>query len=147
MRWLWRALTRNLLLKFTALVCAVVLWACVDSRLSGEHTFRAMVMYKVTHWPYEVQWPDGTAWRGRHRPVVDVTLGGRRSRLHELEPSVSVWINPAGLAEGEGSITIKNEDVIWPGAKDLRVIDVAPRELKVRISKQRPAREEVAPSR
>jgi hypothetical protein len=43
LRWLKRAFTQNLLLKFTALVCAVVLWVYVDFFVPVERTIEAEV--------------------------------------------------------------------------------------------------------
>ncbi len=46
LRWLRRAFTQNLLLKLTALVCAVVLWVYVDGFVPAERTLGVEVHFR-----------------------------------------------------------------------------------------------------
>ena len=83
---LWRALTRNLILKFAALVCAVVLWVYVDGFVPAERTMRLRVGVRAWegHWA-NVLSPDGKP-TGRESLEATVTIRGPSRRVRLVEP-------------------------------------------------------------
>ena len=134
LQWLKRVLTRNLLLKFAALVCAVVLWVYVDSTVMAERTIVVPINW-ATGRSYEFQWRDGTPW-GESPPKAAVRVRGPRSRVAILDPdTVWVGVNYVGAGAGDKVVPLREEDVVFDcSAGDrLEVLAVSPRNLTARI--------------
>ena len=147
MRWIWRALTRRLLLKFTALLCACVLWVYVDSTLRAaaseplgdvsesvaEQTFRvAFQIPPKAVGPLEVRGPEG-----KPLPVnnvyVRVTVRGPATAVRSLRENLDVRGSigvPGGLREGPVSLPISELNIALPQGRGLEVVTVKPRRLE-----------------
>ncbi|MHC4247559.1 MAG: hypothetical protein ACYS9X_00380 [Planctomycetota bacterium] len=125
MRWIWRALTRRLLLKFVALLCAGVLWVYVDSFLSES---------KVLLVELEAFTPDpgGSAILVSPR-TVRVTIRGPAKQLALVDPDdVDCRAHKdARVPGGLSRIQLSGRDFSLPDIPGIRVVDFEPREITV----------------
>ena len=135
-RWLKRALTQNLLLKFTALVCAVVVWVYVDNSVMAQRTILVAVNWFTPDESYEVFWPDGTPWPDRP-PAVRVQLRGLRANLMLLDPrAVCLHFDLDHAPAGKHTFALRADDLWFPGAEGFEVLSVWPQNLTLRIAKR-----------
>jgi len=124
-RWIWRALTRRLLLKFIALLCATIMWIYVDSFLSES---------KILSVELEAFTPGsgGSAILVSPR-TVRVTVRGPAKQLALLDPddidcrAYKDSQVPGGLSR----ISLRARDFSLPDIPGLRVVDFEPREITV----------------
>ena len=147
LRWLRKAFTQNLSLKFTALVCAVVVWVYADGTVMAERTIAVSVVCWTSE-SYEVRWRDGTPWSERP-PGAVLNVRGPRACLLMLEPdTVCLSLHYMGAPPGDKVMPLYEEDVVFPrSAGDrLEVLDVSPRSLLARIVRTDPPQEEAVES-
>jgi len=141
LRWLKRAFTQNLLLKFTALVCAVVVWVYVDSFVSDELALPAKVrvVAPVARTNIYWTWPDGTPFWERDAQVV-VTVRGPKRCLRLLGPEdVQATVGtPSASGIGEHTIVLHARDFVLPGGAGILVTGFDPGELTVRNNVAQP---------
>ena len=131
---LWRALTRNLILKFSALVCAVVLWVYVDGFVPDRKTLLDIVGVDAGAKHYaNVLDADGKP-TGQSFAIVKVTLQGpsRRVRLASRDDirgraKLSDWrVRRKGESTWRSVQELKHEDFTVL-AEELRIVDIEPR--------------------
>lgn len=114
MRWLWRALTRNLLLKFTALLCAVVVWVYVDGLVPARRKISVPVTFP------RMEMVLGS---------IEVTIEGPSRRVRGLRPgAVSIEILDLGSRlTGNNMVMIVESDIKVPAHRNIAVVGFAPR--------------------
>ncbi|MHC4501892.1 MAG: hypothetical protein ACYTFI_01195 [Planctomycetota bacterium] len=128
MNWLKGAFTKNLLLKFSALVCAVVLWVYVDSFVYATKTIAV---------------PLGSFAAGPHKTIVlrtprevKLTVRGPRGVLERIGPD-SAELYPSGRrSEGDlyYHIVLDEADFSLSDVSGVYVWEFEPRLLSVRRS-------------
>ena len=136
LRWLKRAFMQNLVLKLTALVCAVVVWVYVDNSVMAQRAILVTVGWLTHNESYEALWPDGTPWRDRP-PIVRVRLRGPRANLMLLDPeTVRLHLNFRHASEKTYTLPLRGDEVWFPGPEEFEVLNVWPQNLTMRIAKR-----------
>ncbi len=132
LRWLRKAFTQNLLLKFTALVCAVVVWVYVDGLVPARRKIRVPVTV-----------PQMELVLGS----IEVTIEGPSRRVRGLRPgAVSVEILDLGpRLTGDGILTIVESDIRVPEHRNIAVVGFAPRLIPFPKPAATPGSEERSP--
>ena len=137
LRWLKRALTRNLLLKLTALVCAVVVWVHVDAAISAVREVDVPVsVYSPAGVHAEVVAPKGVVLDGG-LARVRLTVRGPR-RLLEALPADGLREHQIGWLRGtyEGEHVLRTDAEGWRELpRGLRVVKVEPSEITVQFTR------------
>ena len=138
MRWIWRALTRRLLLKFIALLCAGVLWVYADGFVPDRKALRVAVLVdaRANH-RANVLDADGKL-TGQSFATVKVTLQGP-SRFVRLAGNddirgrarLSDWrVYHKEESRWRSALELKHEDFTVL-AEELHIVDIEPRIIKV----------------
>lgn len=110
--------------KGIALVAAVIIWAYV----AGQRTVQ--VLHTV---PIHYQNVPAGSRVLEQRPIqAEVTLAGRRDRIHTIESrEVRVSLDLAGLRNGRNLYLISTRDVIVPPGTEVK--DIKPRQLSLQL--------------
>ena len=163
MNWLWRALTRNLILKFSALVCAVVLWAYVDGFVPVERTHSIPVGFfspdgreveivrpvkRPPDAPPSVRVANVTV-RGPSRVVRTIKLGiGNVIPVSPGRITVRTMALSTGMPADEEPVAIKllRSDFRF-GVEDVRVTRIDPPEILLRLKGRKDRTQTTGPSR
>ncbi len=136
MRWIWRALTRKLLLKFIALLCAAVLWVYAWSATSTVRTITTTISLPVsTDMKASVVMPGDILYPPWSIPIR-VTVRGPVGVVQSLEPmdlrrSLSTMEAPV---VGDSRVRLNGADFAVP--RGVVIVRIEPRELLVRVSEQ-----------
>ncbi len=143
MRWLWRVMTRNLLLKSTALVCAVVLWVYVDGFVLTRRVVRLTVGDIEDMAPsLTIRDGDGLPASVDAADTIRITIVGpsRFVRLfgarnvHYVGPPADVARQRNQLAGGGEMVPVPTEDFAVVGAPGVTILSVEPEEIVLRPS-------------
>jgi hypothetical protein len=137
LRWLKRAFTQNLLLKFTAVVCAVVVWAYVNSFLWVERKVPVKVEI-VSPWPRIAKLVE-TDGRARFHPDIWAwaTVGGPKELVELMGMNIHAGLYvPRTSPDGDVVVPLTERTFSLP--KRMVLIDFEPRQLKMRITKALP---------
>ena len=135
---LWRALTRNLLLKLSALVCAVVVWVYVDGFLPARRTVRLTVGEIADMADACVDYNDeGGEIAIDPNDKIAFALEGVSRFVRPVGPSSIRYVGPSldkqpwctALAGGGELRPIAPEDFAVPGAPAVRIVSVEPNEI------------------
>jgi len=150
-RWIWRALTRRLLLKFIALLCAVVLWVAALDATSSARIFE-VPLDVYTYWTDSPmrstettgvpKWPDGVPVA--KRPLrVEVTVRGPAEIIDGLDagdikarlPIKSVFdsLRDAGLKAEVRPFALRARNAVVRGAAGAIVTRVEPGEVRLKV--------------
>ncbi len=131
---IWRALTRNLLLRFSALVCAAVLWVYVSFSLSATRTITVVV--RVDTPPSQsvgLSGPNGTLWPSWYGVPVRLTVSGPSRIVSDLHPSdFHPRIRLGHDAPSAGGIVTLDED-IFALPDSVRLLRIEPSEISVTV--------------
>ncbi len=136
---LWRAFTRNLLLKFSALVCAVVVWVYVDSTLFATRVISVPVYLPPKGMPKGLHavWSDGI-FEHEGQAFVKVSVHGRREHVFFARIAAKYLGVPGGLSEGPYRVKVSEDDFHFISDEKPAIIGIEPREVTFDIRK-RPA--------
>ena len=136
MRWIWRALTRRLLLKFIALLCAVVLWVYAWSVTSSVRTITTTISLPVsTDMKASVVMPGDILYPPWSIPIR-VTVRGPVGVVLSLEP-MDLRKSPSTMETplvGDSRVRLDETDFVVPGG--VVIVRIEPQELLVRVSEQ-----------
>ncbi len=119
MRWIWRALTRRLLLKFIALLCACVLWVYVDSTLLATREIAV---------PVTVEWLKGDV-EVSSESIVRVRVRGPAEQLALARISARHVRLPEGFREKTYRVELSEDDFHFASDETPTIIGVEPREV------------------
>lgn len=127
---LWRALTRNLLLKFSALVCATVVWVYVDSFVSDERIVSATVaMAPVDGWEFGFAAPPCIS-PGGMVASVKVTVRGPSRRVRLIEPGdIYAVVDDPGFSPPPaplGTVLLSPRYFTIVGTDEITITDIEP---------------------
>jgi len=143
MSWLWRALTKNLLLKSSALVCAVVLWVYVDCTAEDQKTVTVQVrLLPDKGWEAYVV---GGCLEPRNMTArsVDVTLRGRSIEVRAIVEGKLSGVLPVPAEGYEGVDGFNRSYELTPahftglGGTDARIVKVSPSIISVAAVRSR----------
>lgn len=152
MRWIWRALTRRLLLKFTALLCAVVLWVYVDSAtmVERELSVPVVLLHRIEVGipggrddqldQYRILRHDGLGFE-EHPPRVRATIRGPRTRLDDVDPALlqAVVQNPLGsIREGRQCFRVSPDCIHGLNNTGFMAIAVSPEDVSFKAREAGP---------
>ena len=129
---LWRALTRNLLLRLSALVCAVVLWVYVSVSLSATRTITVLVGVDTPQSRRaSVSGPNGVLSPSWYGVPVRLTVSGPRRSVSDLHPlGLRPKIRLAHDAPPGGIVVALDDDSFaLPGG--VRILRIEPSEITV----------------
>jgi len=136
-RWIWRALTRRLLLKFIALLCAVVLWVYAWSTTSSVRSIPATVSLSVPpNLKASVVTPGEMLYPAWHVPVR-VTVRGPAGPVRSLQPTDLHAVLPMPETHPTGDARVKLQSTVFAVPQGVVIVRVEPPELLVRVSSER----------
>lgn len=129
---LWRALTRNLLLKFSALVCAVVLWVYVDSFVPVERSMSAAVALPRLK-GLQCSFVDTGTWGASvtatvRGPSRTVRMIGRRDIVAFLDESAVDFSRefPPGTTPSAGTIELSPDQFTIRRVGGVEIVEIEP---------------------
>ena len=137
MRWIWRALTRRLLLKSSALVCAGVLWVYAWSVTSSVRTITTIVSLPVPADTRASVVAPGDVLIPSWCIPVRVTVRGPAGVVRSLEPTdlrASLSTRETPLV-GDSRVRLDTADFAVPHG--VVIVRIEPRELVLRVSDPR----------
>jgi len=136
-RWIWRALTRRLLLKFIALLCAVVLWVYADTFVVVERTMMTTIsLVPPIEKPVKTYGFMAEESDGRTVPV-QITVRGPSRRVREFTGRGNVY----GSADSKRRFDMKHllygvwlteADFDIPPGSGITIVDINPYVIQVR---------------
>lgn len=137
-----RALLGNLLLKFAALVCAVVLWVYVDSAISTVRVVEVKARFGrskmiLPFCDYTILSRGAEHSLGTPPKVnVSITVRGPKPYVDMMQPGDirAYYLMPESATEGDVSLRRDDLTVILPRGKGLSLLRVEPGEIRVRVT-------------